>query len=181
MFVCSNCLIMIWLSGSVLWTVGIRYAECPSGSPGHGGGLGSSPIEMEPWMFLMTCQWIMAAAKIYICFVWIFVSLCIETPSGREIWWPGYYAIVYLRCPDMALLFEWLMKHEQLLSRLIMIHSFPTAMILCFSWFHPHFCLLQLTFRSKLCCHLDWLHEKCWVASVSLSNCLCGTGSPSII
>lgn len=84
----SNCLIMIWLCGSVLSTVGIRHAEWPFGSPGHGGGLGSSPIKMGLWIFLMTCQWITAAAKIYFCFVWIIVSLCIETPSAWEICWP---------------------------------------------------------------------------------------------
>lgn len=86
---------VIWLCGAVLWTVGMRQAESPSGSPGHGGGLGSSLIKMRPWLFRMICQWIMESVNQMLKFMFasfflfffflIFVSLCLETPSAWEI------------------------------------------------------------------------------------------------
>lgn len=69
----------------------MRQAESPSGSPGHGGGLGSSLIKMRPWLFWMICQSIMESVNqmlkfMFVClFFFIFVSLCLETPSAWEI------------------------------------------------------------------------------------------------
>lgn len=112
---CLFCWMVIWLCGAVLWTVGMRQAESPSGSPGHGGGLGSSLIKMRPWLFRMICQWIMESKNQMLKFkfaFFFFLNYC-EFVSGNSLSLGnimcacGCSTIVFLRRPGVTLLFEW--------------------------------------------------------------------------